>query len=119
MSQVSKAKTIDEYLAAFAPETRSVLQQIRLAVATAAPDATEAISYGIPTFKLGGKNLVHFAAFAHHVGFYATPDGHTQFETELSQYKQGKGSVQFPLDKPMPLDLISRIVIYRVAHIQS
>lgn len=119
MTAPSKPATIDEYIADCPPGTRKILEQVRQAISSAAPDATEAISYGIPTFRLGGKNLVHFAVFTHHLGFYATPSGHTQFEAELSQYKQGKGSVQFPLDKPMPLDLISRIVTFRVKQVQS
>lgn len=114
-----KPTTIDEYIAGRKPEIQVVLEQVRRTIATTAPLATEAISYGIPTFKLDGKNLVHFAAFPHHIGFYATPDGHASFEAELSTYKQGKGSVQFPLNKPMPLDLIARIVTYRVTQIKS
>src|SRR5476649_2142452 len=78
------------------------------------PNAEEAISYAIPTFKLNG-NLVHFAAFKNHIGFYPTPMGVEEFRAELSAYKEGKGSVQFPLDKPMPLDLITRMVQFRVA----
>ena len=114
-----KPKTIDEYIAIYPLDVQSILQHVRRTIQTTAPEAAEAISYGIPTFKLDGKNLVHFAAFSHHIGFYATPDGHSQFETELSKYKQGKGSVQFPLDKPMPLDLISCIVTYRAKQIKS
>jgi len=76
--------------------------------------ATEAISYQMPTFKLQGKNLVHFAAFSHHIGFYPIPSGITAFQKELSVYTQGKGSVQFPLDKPIPYDLVRRIVEFRV-----
>lgn len=90
-----------------------MLESIRITIRKAAPDATEAISYAIPTFKLNG-NLVHFAAFKNHIGFYPTPTGIEEFEKELSVYKQGKGSVQFPIDKPLPLDLISKIVKYRI-----
>ena len=114
MAASSKLTTIDQYIAGCEPEIQTVLEQERRTIATAAPLATEAISYGIPTFKLDGKNLVHFAAFTHHIGFYAPPDGHASFEGELSKYKQGKGSVQFPLNQPIPLDLIARMVVRRV-----
>jgi uncharacterized protein YdhG (YjbR/CyaY superfamily) len=110
----AKPASIDEYIAAFPPEEQTVLEQVRNAVKQAAPEAEEAISYAIPTFKLRGKNIIHFAAFKNHIGFYATPTGHVAFEEELSSYKQGKGSVQFPLAEPMPLDLIKRIVEFRV-----
>lgn len=109
-----KPTTIDEYITAFPPEIQALLQLIRLTIKDAAPDATEIISYAIPTLKLNGKNLVHFAAFRNHIGFYATPTGHDAFKEELSHYKQGKGSVQFPLDQPMPLELIKKIVKFRV-----
>jgi len=104
--------TIDEYISSFPKDIQKVLEEIRSAIRKAAPDAVEAISYGIPTFKLNG-NLVHFAAFKNHIGFYPTPNGIEEFEKELSVYKQGKGSVQFPLDKPLPLTLITKIVKYR------
>lgn len=78
------------------------------------PDAEESISYGMPAYKLNGKALVYFAAFKNHIGFYATPSGHSEFTMELSKYKQGKGSVQFPLDKPLPSGLITKIVKFRV-----
>jgi len=79
-----------------------------------APDAVESISYAMPAYKLNGKPLVYFAGYKNHIGFYATPTGHEAFKEELSKYKQGKGSVQFPVDEPMPLDLIRRIVAFRV-----
>ena len=106
-------QTIDAYIAGFPEEVQAILQQIRRAIHETAPEATEAISYGMPTFKLHG-NLVHFAAFKNHIGFYPVPSGMAAFQEELAAYKQGKGSVQFPLDKPMPLDLIRRIVEFRV-----
>lgn len=109
----SKPTTIDAYIAGFPEETQSILQEIRKTIREAAPEAEECISYAIPTFKQHG-NLVHFAAFKKHIGFYATPTGHEAFKEELASYKQGKGSVQFPIGQPMPLDLISRIVRYRV-----
>ncbi|MGN6342575.1 MAG: iron chaperone [Ginsengibacter sp.] len=106
-------KSIDDYISGFPVEVQYLLQQVRLKIKELAPRAEEAISYGIPTFKLNG-NLVHFAAFKNHIGLYPTPSGLEEFEKELSPYKQGKGSVQFPLDKPLPLDLIGKIVAYRV-----
>ena len=87
---------------------------MRSAIQKAAPDAVEAISYAMPTFKLNGKNLVHFAGYEKHIGFYATPTGHEAFAEDLSKYKQGKGSVQFPIDEPLPLGLVQRIVKFRV-----
>ena len=106
-------KTIDEYIAAFPHDVQEILQEIRLTIRNAAPDAEETISYQMPTFTLKG-NLVHFAAFKNHIGFYPTPTGIEQFKNELSAYKGAKGSVQFPLDKPIPFGLIGRIVTFRV-----
>ena len=105
--------TIDAYIAALPDDVQSNLQQIRRTIHDAAPEATEAISYQMPTFKLHG-NLVHFGAFKNHIGFYPVPSGIEAFQDELAAYKQGKGSIQFPLDRPMPFDLIRRIVEYRV-----
>ena len=105
--------TIDGYIADFPAEVQAILEQIRLTVAQAAPEATEKISYQMPTFFLNG-NLVHFAAYRHHIGFYPAPTGIEAFKSELSAYKGAKGSVQFPLDKPIPFDLIARIVKFRV-----
>ena len=104
---------IDEYISGFPSDVQSILQKIRVTIREAAPDAEEKISYQMPTFYLKG-NLVHFAAFQKHIGFYPIPTGIKKFEKELSVYKMGKGSVQFPLDKPIPYDLISRIVKFRV-----
>lgn len=106
--------TIDEYIASFPPATQALLAQVREVVKQAAPQATEKISYQMPTFYLNG-NLVHFAAYKNHIGFYPTPNGIAEFEPELSVYKRAKGSAQFPIHQPLPLDLISRIVKYRVA----
>lgn len=106
-------KSVDEYIKTFPAEIQKILQQVRETIKKAAPEAEETINYQIPTFKLNG-NLVHFAAFKNHIGFYPAPSGQKAFEKELSVYKSGKGSVQFPLDKPMPLALIKRIVQYRV-----
>jgi len=104
---------ITDYIARFPTETQNTLREVRETIRAAAPGATEKIAYGIPTFVLNG-NLVHFAGFAHHVGFYPTPSGIEHFKSELAGYTQGKGSVQFPLNEPMPLDLIRRIVEFRV-----
>ena len=110
----STAATIDEYIAAFPAETQSVLQAMRTLIRAAAPDATETISYAMPTFDLNGRHLVHFAGYKHHVGFYPTASGIAAFEAELTSYKRAKGSVQFPLTEPLPTDLIRRIVEFRV-----
>lgn len=104
---------ITEYIAAFPLETQKLLTEIREIIAKAAPDATEKISYAMPTFYLKG-NLVHFAGYKNHIGFYPAASGITAFQKELSVYKNSKGAVQFPLDKPLPQDLISRIVKFRV-----
>jgi uncharacterized protein YdhG (YjbR/CyaY superfamily) len=106
---------IDAYINSFPKETRELLHQVRKAIKLAAPEAVESISYGMPAFKTNGKPLVYFAAFKNHIGFYATPTGHIQFKDELSTYKQGKGSVQFLLNRPIPFNLIERIVRYRVS----
>lgn len=105
---------IDQYIAGFPPVTRAALEQVRATIRKAAPAAEEAISYAMPTFKLGGRNLVHFAGYAHHIGFYPVPTAIAAFKKDLSKYKQGKGSVQFPLDRKLPLSLIVRIVKFRV-----
>lgn len=109
-----KATTIDEYIVGFPAQTKAYLNQIREAIQKAVPEAEECISYAMPAFKLKGKPLVYFAGYKGHIGFYATPTGHKAFEKDLSIYKQGKGSVQFPLNKPMPLDLITRITKFRI-----
>lgn len=113
-SDQSPPVTIDEYIASFPADVQEILQQIRQTIRQAAPEATEALSYQLPTFKLHG-NLVHFGAFKTHIGFYPAPSGVEQFKVELAAYKGAKGSVQFPLDQPMPLDLIRRITEFRVA----
>ena len=106
--------TIDEYIATFPEETQKILEAIRAAIRSVAPEAVEKISYQMPTFYLYG-NLVHFAAFKSHIGLYPTPSGTEAFKKELSTYQAGKGSIRFPIDKPIPLDLIKEIVKYRVA----
>ncbi|WP_026705912.1 iron chaperone [Flavobacterium soli] len=110
-------KTIAEYIAAFPEATQKKLPAMQALIQENAPDAVETISYAIPTFKLNGKMLVHFAAFKNHIGFYALPTGNIAFEKEFSVYKTGKGSVQFPLDQDLPQDLIARVVRFRVKEV--
>lgn len=111
---MKSANTCEEYILQFPSETQEILNQLRELIKTAAPGAAESISYGMPAYKTFKKPLVYFAGYDKHIGLYATPSGHSEFEKELSKYKQGKGSVQFPLDQPMPYDLIRRIVEFRV-----
>jgi len=106
-------KNIDEYIAGFPDDVQEVLEKIRMTIRKAAPDAEETIKYQMPTFTLKG-NLVYFAAFKKHIGFYPVPTGIEEFKKELSVYEGGKGSIKFPLDKPIPYDLISKIVKFRV-----
>lgn len=106
-------QTIDEYIAAYPPHVQVILEKIRATIREAAPEAQEKISYRLATFTLHG-NLVHFGAFKEHIGFYPTPSGTEQFQEKLAIYKSGKGSVQFPLDQPIPYALISEIVRFRV-----
>ena len=108
-----KITTIDDYIAQFPSDIRDILENIRRIIKISAPQAEETISYQIPTFKLKG-NLVHFAAFKNHIGFYPTPSAIEEFKNELSLYNVSKGSIKFPLDKPIPFDLIRKIVEYRV-----
>jgi uncharacterized protein YdhG (YjbR/CyaY superfamily) len=112
------AETISEYIAAFPKDVQKILEQIRSVIQIAAPEAEETINYGIPTFKLKG-NLVHFAAFKKHIGFYPTPSGIEAFRIELAAYEVSKGTVRFPLDKPVPYDLIKRITVFRVAEVNA
>lgn len=107
-------ENIDDYINAFHGETKEILEKIRKTVREAAPEATESINYGIPTFKLAG-NLVHFAAYKNHIGFYPAPSGMEEFKKEVATFKTGKGTLQFPLDKPIPYELITEIVQFRVA----
>ena len=106
-------KNIDEYVAGFPPDVQDILERVRTTIKKASPEAEEAISYQMPTFRLDG-NLVHFAAFKNHIGLYPTPSGTERFRAELSPYETSKGSIRFPLDKPIPYELIARIVKFRV-----
>jgi uncharacterized protein YdhG (YjbR/CyaY superfamily) len=107
-------KTIDDYIKTFPADVQNILEKIRQTIRKAAPAAVETISYQMPAFKLNGKNLVYFAAWKNHIGFYPMPSGAAAFQKELAPYKAAKGSVQFPLDKPIPLDLVEKIVAFRV-----
>ncbi len=109
----AQPKDIDEYISGFPKDVQEILEKIRVTIREAAPDAQETINYQIPTFTLKG-NLVHFAAFKKHIGFYPAPSGIEKFKNELSGYESAKGSVQFPLDQPIPYDLISQITKFRV-----
>jgi uncharacterized protein YdhG (YjbR/CyaY superfamily) len=110
---------VDEYIVQFPPETQQALKQVRQVIITTCPEAAEYISYAMPAYKLNGNPLVYFAGYKNHVGFYATPTGHEAFKEALSRYKQGKGSVQFPLTEPMPLELIKKIVLFRIENIEK
>lgn len=111
-------KTIDEYIGNFPPEVQEILEKIRKTIHETAPEAEEAMRYGIPTFILN-ENLVHFAAFEHHIGFYPTPSAIRAFREELTPYKYAKGSIQFPLDEPIPYDLVRRMVEFRVKEVRE
>ena len=106
--------SIDEYIATFPEDIQKILEELRATIKAAAPEATEKISYQMPTFYLKG-NLVHFAAYKHHIGFYPAPRGIEAFKDELARYEGSKGAIRFPIGEPLPLDLISRIVKFRVA----
>ena len=115
MAMRSSAGTIDEYIAEFPAETQAVLREMRALIRASAPDAKETISYAIPTFDLNGRHLVHFAGYERHIGFYPIPTGIEAFKKDFAPYKQGRGAVQFPLSRPLPADLIRRVVEFRVA----
>jgi uncharacterized protein YdhG (YjbR/CyaY superfamily) len=110
---VNAPTTLDAYIAAFPPDTQTRLNQLRAMIRQVAPEAVESISYGMPTFKLHGAPLVYVGAFKAHIGLYALPTSHAAFREAFSRYKSGKGSVQFPLREPLPLELITRVVEFR------
>lgn len=114
MKKREAAGSIDDYIAAFPADRQETLQSLRAAIRAAAPDAEERTSYGMPAFYQGG-NLVYFAAFKAHIGFFPTSSGVAAFKRDLAPYKISKGTIRFPLDKPLPLKLIARIVRFRVA----
>jgi uncharacterized protein YdhG (YjbR/CyaY superfamily) len=117
-SKSTPPKNIDEYIAGFPANVRRILRELRRVIRAAAPGAQEAMKYRIPTFVLNG-NVVHFAAFEKHIGFYPTPSGIERFKDELAAYPNAKGSVQFPLDRPVPLGLIRKIVEFRVTEARA
>lgn len=117
MTARSSATSIDEYIAGFPSETQAVLREMRQVIRAVAPEATETISYAIPTFDLHGRHLVHFAGYEHHVGLYPAPTGMEAFSADFARYKTGKGSVRFPLGQPLPVDLIRRVVEFRMAEV--
>ena len=119
MTNKKQFKTIDEYIKTFPRDVQSILEKIRQTIREAAPEAVEAISYQMPTFKLNGKNLVHFAAWKNHIGFYPTPSGIEAFKKELMPYKGAKGSIQFPLEITIPYDLVKKIVIFRMKDLEK
>ena len=104
--------TIDEYISTFPADIQAILEKVRQAIQKAAPEATETISYGIPTFNLNGKHLVFFAGWKHHISLYPIPLGDEAFQQKISHYKRAKGTIQFPLDKPIPYDLVEQIVTF-------
>lgn len=114
-SSRSHATTIDEYIAEFPAEVQERLRKVRAVIAEVAPEANELISYAIPTFDMKGRHLIHFAAYAKHIGLYPGDSGIRAFEGELANYKHARGSVQLPLNKPLPLDLIRRITEFRLS----
>lgn len=111
--------SIDQFISTYPPEVQTILKKIRAVIQKSAPGAEEAMAYGIPTFRLNGKNLVHFSAFKEHIGFYPTPSGIEKFKKELSAYEWAKGSVKFPLNKPIPYALIGRITQFRVKEVMG
>ena len=115
--KTTKAETVDAYISQFPKSTQQILSQVREVIKEAAPHAEEMISYSMPAYKLHERPLVYFAGYDKHIGFYATPTGHAAFEKQLSKYKQGKGSVQFPIADAMPLALIRKMVQFRVKEV--
>ncbi len=111
--------TFEAYRAGFPKETREKLDIMRKLIQLHAPEALESISYGMPAYKIKGKPLVYFGAFAKHIGFYATPTGHQEFKERLAEYKHGKGSVQFPLNEPLPEELIAEIIQFRMTNFNA
>lgn len=114
MTDNNTIPAVEAYIASFPHDTQERLRQMRATIRQAAPHAEEAMAYDMTAYKLNGKPLVYFAGYENHIGFYATPTGHAQFADQLAKYKQGKGSVQFPLSEPLPLGLVGDIVKFRV-----
>lgn len=116
---MSDSSQVDTFIRQCSPDMQDRLRTIRQTVHDAVPEATETLSYKIPTFRLFGQNLLHYGPGKSHIGLYATPDGHTQFASELSRYKRGKGSVQFPNNEPLPVELIRKIAIFRADELRK
>src|SRR5437870_420899 len=119
MVPAKKSDTIDGYIESFPENVQTVLEKLRATVREAAPEALQSISYDMPTFKLNGERLVYFSAWKNHIGFYSIPEGNEAFRKELSPYAGEKGSLRFPLDKPIPYDLVKKIVILRTNEIRQ
>ena len=115
----TKPKTIDDYLETVPASVRPIMQEIRRTIASMAPEAAETISYDMPTFKLKGRNLIHFGAWADHIGIYPVPSGSEAFNKELAPYVTGKGTIQFPLSKPIPYPLLKQIVALRIEDVEK
>lgn len=116
---MKKSQSVDQYISSFPKETQLQLKNIRQIILSNAPEAIESIAYGMPAYKSNKKPLVYFGGFAKHIGFYATPTGHQKFKSQLASYKQGKGSVQFPLNQPLPIKLIEDLVKFRLKENQE
>lgn len=111
--------SIEEHIASFSPQRQAILEEIRETIHHTCPKATETIKYGIPTFQLNGKSLVHFAGYEGHIGFYPSPNGMEEFKKELKPYATGQGTAQFSWDKPLPLELITKITKYRMNEMEK
>lgn len=116
---MQKFETIDEYIKSFPESTQKILEKLRETIRKTAPEATESMSYGMPTFKYKGKPLVYFSGWKEHIGFYPTPGGIMAFQKELEPYQSGKGTLQFPLDKPTPYDLVIKVTKFRMGEIEG
>ncbi len=119
MTNEKQVMSVDQYISTFPQETQAILERVRLSIKKASPEATEVIRYGMPAFDLNGKHLVFFACWKHHISLYPIPAGDDAFQREISQYKRGKGTIQFPLDKTIPYDLIEKIVALLVNEIKA
>jgi len=119
MVPAKKFETMDEYIEAFPKNVRTILEKLRDTVRKAAPEAVELVSYDMPTFKIDGERLAYFGAWKNHIGFYSIPEGNAAFRKELAPFEGPKGSLRFPMDKPIPYDLVKKIVVFRKKEIQE
>lgn len=117
--KMEKFETIDEYIKSFPDSTRKILEKLRETIHTTAPEASESMSYGMPTFKYKDRPLVYFSGWKSHIGFYPTPNGIVEFQKILAPYQHGKGTLQFPLDKPLPYDLVAKVTKFRMGVIEN